>query len=82
MAERLAGKDTRRLFELAGETGVVGGRVRQLCGCSWFVIVCVAIEKRLAEAGKDSLRRKFIKTLRREVSLKFDPEVDSLRFEW
>lgn len=39
------------------------------------------IEKRLREAGNESLRRKFIKTFRREVSLKFDPEVDSLGVE-
>jgi len=41
----------------------------------------VCIEKRLAEAGKDSLRRKFIKTFRKEISLKFDPEVDSMGVE-
>ena len=39
------------------------------------------VEKTLAEAGKERLRRKFIKTFRKEVSLKFDPEVDSLGIE-
>jgi hypothetical protein len=33
------------------------------------------------DAGKEGLRRKFIKTFRKEVSLKFDPEVDSLGVE-
>ena len=36
------------------------------------------IEQSLIETGKEGLRRKFIKTFRKEVSLKFDPEVDSL----
>jgi len=39
------------------------------------------VEKRLSEAGKESLRRKFIKTFRKEISLKFDPEVDSMGVE-
>ena len=39
------------------------------------------IERRFAEAGKESLRRKFIKMFRKEVSLKFDPEVDSMGVE-
>jgi len=39
------------------------------------------MEKRLAETGNHRLRRKFIKMFRREVSLKFDPEVDSLGVE-
>lgn len=38
-------------------------------------------EQRLMDAGKEGLRRKFIKTFRKEVSLKFDPEVDSLGVE-
>ena len=38
-------------------------------------------EKRLREAGNESLRRKFIRTLRKEVSLKFDPEIDSMGVE-
>ncbi len=36
------------------------------------------VDERLREAGKESMRRKFIKTFRKETSLKFDPEVDSL----
>jgi hypothetical protein len=39
------------------------------------------MEKKLGEAGKERLRRKFIKVFRKEVSLKFDPEVDSLGVE-
>ncbi len=39
------------------------------------------IEQRLIEAGKEGLRRKFNRTFRKEVSLKFDPEVDSLGVE-
>jgi len=39
------------------------------------------IEQRLTDAGKEGLRRKFIKRFRKEVSLKFDPEVDSLGVE-
>jgi len=39
------------------------------------------MEKMLSQAGKESLRRKFIKTFRKEVALKFDPEVDSLGVE-
>jgi len=39
------------------------------------------METMLSKAGKDSLRRKFIKTFRKEVSLKFDPDVDSLGVE-
>ncbi|NIM98616.1 MAG: hypothetical protein GTO24_11215 [candidate division Zixibacteria bacterium] len=36
------------------------------------------VEKMCMKAGNESLRRKFIKTFRKEVSLRFDPEVDSL----
>jgi hypothetical protein len=36
------------------------------------------LEKVLSQTGKESLRRKFIRTFRKEVSLKFDPNVDSL----
>ena len=39
------------------------------------------IDKRLAKTGNGSLRRKFIKIFRKEVSLKFDPEVDSMGVE-
>jgi len=39
------------------------------------------IEQRLIQTGQERLRRKFIKTFRKEVSLKFDPEVDSLGVE-
>jgi hypothetical protein len=39
------------------------------------------IDKVLLRAGKENLRRKFIKTFRKEVSLKFDPEVDSMGTE-
>ncbi|MFX0205491.1 MAG: hypothetical protein ACFFDT_05855 [Candidatus Hodarchaeota archaeon] len=39
------------------------------------------IEQRLIEAGNEGLRGKFIRMFRREVSLKFDPEVDSLGVE-
>ena len=35
------------------------------------------VEGRLIESGNEGLRRKFIRTFRKEVSLKFDPEVDS-----
>jgi hypothetical protein len=35
------------------------------------------VEERLIESGNEGLRRKFIRTFRKEVSLKFDPEVDS-----
>ena len=35
------------------------------------------VEERLKESGNERLRRKFIRTFRKEVSLKFDPEVDS-----
>ncbi len=36
------------------------------------------VDKKLREAGNERLRRKFIKTFRRETSLRFDPEVDSM----
>ena len=36
------------------------------------------VEQRLIDTGKEGLRRKFIKIFRKQVSLKFDPEVDSL----
>jgi hypothetical protein len=39
------------------------------------------IEKRMIATGKERLRRKFIKIFRKNVSLKFDPEVDSLGVE-
>lgn len=39
------------------------------------------VDKTLREAGKESLRRKFVKNFRKEVSLKFDPGVDSLGVE-
>jgi hypothetical protein len=35
----------------------------------------------MREAGNESLRRKFIKTFRKEVSLRFSSEVDSLGAE-
>lgn len=35
------------------------------------------VEERLIESGNEGLRRKFIRRLRKEVSLKFDPEVDA-----
>jgi hypothetical protein len=38
-------------------------------------------EQRLIEAGKEGLRKEFIRISRSEVSLKFDPEVDSLGVE-
>jgi hypothetical protein len=39
------------------------------------------LEERLIESGNEGLRRKFIRRFRKEVSLKFDPEVDSLGVE-
>ena len=39
------------------------------------------VEKRMREVGNESLRRKFIKTFRKEVSLRFDPEIDSMGVE-
>ena len=39
------------------------------------------MQKMLSQAGKENLRRKFIRTFRKEVSLKFDPEVDSMGVE-
>jgi len=39
------------------------------------------VEEKLIETGNEGLRRKFIKRFRKEVSLKFDPEVDSLGVE-
>jgi len=35
------------------------------------------VEEKLIETGNEGLRRKFIRRFRKEVSLKFDPEVDS-----
>jgi hypothetical protein len=39
------------------------------------------MEKICLKAGNESLRRKFVKNFRKEVSLKFDPGVDSLGVE-
>ncbi len=39
------------------------------------------MEKICSKAGNRSLRKKFIKDFRKEVSLKFDPGVDSLGVE-
>lgn len=39
------------------------------------------VKKVLIRAGKQNLRRRFIKTFRNGVSLRFDPEVDSMGVE-